>query len=83
MGTYAVGEAARYYYERGKEPPPEAYARFREDALRLYGDVNAQLKALLAARTGGPASSNDSAAPAAPPETAPPTLPAGAAPLNR
>ncbi|MCC6176533.1 MAG: hypothetical protein IT305_14595 [Chloroflexi bacterium] len=47
-GTYAVGEAARYYYERGEKPPPEAIAAFRDEALRLYSTINDQLKARLA-----------------------------------
>jgi uncharacterized protein (DUF697 family) len=91
MGTYAVGEAARYYYERGKAPPPEAYARFREDAQRLYGEVNAQLKALLASRAGGSPPPNGAASAPAPaaPDPVSPTPPApqppttGAAPPNR
>lgn len=50
VGTYIVGEAARYYYERGKEPPPEAIERFREEARRLYGEVNEALKARMRGR---------------------------------
>jgi hypothetical protein len=50
VGTYVVGEAARYYYERGKEPPPEVIAQFRTEARRLYGELNEVLKARLRAR---------------------------------
>jgi uncharacterized protein (DUF697 family) len=52
VGTYVVGEAARYYYERGKEPPPEVLVQFREEARRLYGELNEVLKARLRARAG-------------------------------
>ena len=47
-GTYLVGQAARYYYERGDQPPPEILRSFQADAQRLYRDVNASLKQRLA-----------------------------------
>ncbi|MDP8924213.1 MAG: hypothetical protein M3O34_15220 [Chloroflexota bacterium] len=54
IGTYVVGEAARYYYERGKEPPPEVLVQFREEARRLYAELNEVLKARIRARGGRP-----------------------------
>jgi len=56
VGTYVVGEAARYYYERGKEPPPAALVQFRKEAQRLYGELNAALKARLPGRDADGAS---------------------------
>lgn len=44
LGTYVVGQAARYYYERGDRPPPEMLKQFRDDALRRYATVNDALK---------------------------------------
>jgi uncharacterized protein (DUF697 family) len=43
-GTYVVGEAARYYYEHGRKPPPELLRRLREQGMRRYKDVNDRLK---------------------------------------
>ena len=43
-GTYVVGEAARYYYERGRKPPPETIRLFGQEALRRYREVNDRLK---------------------------------------
>lgn len=43
-GTYVVGQAARYYYERGNGPPPEAIQAFRREARRLYSSLNEALK---------------------------------------
>lgn len=47
VGTYAVGEAARYHYERGSKPPPEAWRTFREQALQRYNEVNERMKGAL------------------------------------
>jgi len=44
LGTYLVGQSARYYYERGNRPPPEVVRGFRADAMRLYTSVNEALK---------------------------------------
>jgi uncharacterized protein (DUF697 family) len=44
VGTYLVGQSARYYYERGNRPPPEAIQGFRAEATRLYATVNDALK---------------------------------------
>ena len=44
IGTYLVGEAARYYYEHGDRPPPEVVRSFQADARRLYQSVNDDLK---------------------------------------
>ena len=44
IGTYVVGEAARYYYERGHKPPPETIRLFGQQALRRYREVNDRLK---------------------------------------
>jgi uncharacterized protein (DUF697 family) len=52
VGTYVVGEAARYYYERGKEPPPEVLVQFRDEARRLYSELNEVLKARIRAGVG-------------------------------
>jgi uncharacterized protein (DUF697 family) len=68
VGTYLVGQAARYYYEQGDKPPPEVLRAFQADARRRYQQVNEILKeqfaggreALLAApaseAAGGPPS---------------------------
>jgi uncharacterized protein (DUF697 family) len=57
VGTYVVGQAARYYYERGHEPTADLLRSFREEALRRYREVNERLK---------PRASNADGAPAAP-----------------
>jgi uncharacterized protein (DUF697 family) len=44
IGTYVVGQAARYYYEHGDKPPPEVLRSFQADARRLYQTVNERLK---------------------------------------
>jgi uncharacterized protein (DUF697 family) len=44
IGTYLVGQAARYYYEHGDHPPPEVLRTFQADARRLYHSVNDDLK---------------------------------------
>jgi uncharacterized protein (DUF697 family) len=44
VGTYVVGQTARYYYEQGHRPPPEVIASFRTEALRRYNTVNDALK---------------------------------------
>ena len=64
VGTYLVGQAARYYYEHGDKPPPEVLRAFQADARRRYQAVNDMLKQ----RFGG----GRKALPAAPPPEAPP-----------
>jgi len=44
IGTYVVGQAARYYYERGDRPPPEVLKQFRDDATKRYATINDVLK---------------------------------------
>jgi uncharacterized protein (DUF697 family) len=44
VGTYTVGQAARYYYERGDQPPPEVIRAIQAEARRRYGTVNETLK---------------------------------------
>ena len=44
VGTYLVGQAARYYYEQGDRPPPEVLRSFQVDAKRLYEGLNDLLK---------------------------------------
>lgn len=44
LGTYTVGQAARYYYERGDAPPPDVIRQFQAEARRRYVAVNAALK---------------------------------------
>jgi uncharacterized protein (DUF697 family) len=44
LGTYTVGQAARYYYERGDAPPPEVLREFQTEARRLYRTLNDLLK---------------------------------------
>jgi uncharacterized protein (DUF697 family) len=44
VGTFLVGQAARYYYEHGDKPPPEVLRAFQGDARRLYQTVNDLLK---------------------------------------
>jgi uncharacterized protein (DUF697 family) len=44
VGTYLVGQTARYYYERGDRPPPDVLRSFQAEARRRYSDVNAALK---------------------------------------
>jgi hypothetical protein len=51
LGTYIVGQSARYYYERGHRPPPDVMHDFRSEALRLYGSINDVLKQRLGARS--------------------------------
>ena len=36
VGTYVVGEAARYYYDEGRKPPQELLKRFSAEGSRLY-----------------------------------------------
>ena len=36
VGTYLVGQAARYYYEQGDKPPPEVLRSFQASARRRY-----------------------------------------------
>jgi uncharacterized protein (DUF697 family) len=49
LGTYVVGQAARYYYERGDAPPPEMLREFQAEAKRRYTAIND----LLRQRLGG------------------------------
>ncbi len=44
LGTYVVGQSARYYYERGDKPTADVVQGFRAEALRLYASVNDALK---------------------------------------
>jgi uncharacterized protein (DUF697 family) len=44
VGTYTVGQAARYYYERGDRPPPELLRSFQDEARRRYRGVNEALR---------------------------------------
>lgn len=44
LGTYTVGQAARYYYERGDAPPPEIIREFQAEARRRYRAINDALK---------------------------------------
>jgi uncharacterized protein (DUF697 family) len=44
MGTYLVGQTARYYYERGDHPPPEVLRSFQAEARALYTRFNDRLK---------------------------------------
>jgi uncharacterized protein (DUF697 family) len=44
VGTYVVGQAARYYYERGDRPTPEVLQSFKDEAMRRYRSVNDLLK---------------------------------------
>jgi uncharacterized protein (DUF697 family) len=55
LGTYVVGQSARYFYERGDHPPPEAMQGFRAEATRLYRSVNDALKQRLGAGSPSPA----------------------------
>lgn len=43
VGTYVVGEAARYYYERGEKPTAETLREIGRQALQRYQQVNARL----------------------------------------
>jgi hypothetical protein len=55
FGTYTVGQAARYYYERGDRPTPEVLRAFQADARRLYANLNDALKRRLTGGRGMPA----------------------------
>jgi uncharacterized protein (DUF697 family) len=44
VGTFVVGQAARYYYERGDRPPPDVLRSFQVEARRLYASFNESLK---------------------------------------
>lgn len=44
VGTYLIGQTARYYYERGDRPPPDVIRSFQAEARRRYADVNTALK---------------------------------------
>lgn len=52
LGTYVVGQSARYYYERGDAPPPEVLNNFQAEARRLYASVNDALKERLGGKRG-------------------------------
>jgi len=44
VGTYVVGQAARYFYEQGDRPSPEVLRSFQADAWLRYQSVNDLLK---------------------------------------
>jgi uncharacterized protein (DUF697 family) len=44
VGTYLVGQVARYYYEQGDRPPPEVLRTFQAEARRRYNEVNDALR---------------------------------------
>jgi uncharacterized protein (DUF697 family) len=54
VGTYLVGQAARYYYEQGDRPPPEVLRAFQADARRRYEGLNDLLKARFSGRRALP-----------------------------
>jgi uncharacterized protein (DUF697 family) len=54
VGTYLVGQAARYYYEHGDRPPPEVLRAFQAEARRLYTSFNESLKQRFAGGRGLP-----------------------------
>lgn len=68
FGTYTIGQAARYYYERGDQPPPQVLRAFQADARQLYADLNDALKRRFAGGRGTPALSP----PTSEPEASPP-----------
>jgi len=43
VGTFVVGETARFYYEHGAAPPPAVVARFRSEGARMYQQVAGRL----------------------------------------
>jgi uncharacterized protein (DUF697 family) len=43
VGTYLVGQMARYYYSTGERPAPELVKRFQEDGARLARELAARL----------------------------------------
>lgn len=60
VGTYLVGQAARYYYEHGDKAPPEVLRSFQDEARRRYQSINEMLKQ----RFAGPATALPAPAPA-------------------
>ncbi|MFN8634384.1 MAG: hypothetical protein U0893_11060 [Chloroflexota bacterium] len=54
-GTYVVGQAARYYYERGDLPSPALMQSFQAEARRRYETVNDSLKVRFGGRRTPPA----------------------------
>lgn len=44
LGTYLVGQSARYFYERGDAPPPDVLREFQAEAKRRYASINEALK---------------------------------------
>lgn len=44
VGTYTVGQIARFYYDSGYRPPPDAARRFRDQGVRLFKGVGERLK---------------------------------------
>ncbi|MCC7106303.1 MAG: hypothetical protein IT307_14270, partial [Chloroflexi bacterium] len=46
VGTYTVGQMARYYYAEGVKPGTATVARFQEEGARRFGDVVERLKRL-------------------------------------
>ena len=72
VGTYLVGQAARYYYEQGDKPPPEVLRSFQADARRRYQQVNEMLKERFAGGRKALPAGDASEAPAGPPSDASP-----------
>jgi uncharacterized protein (DUF697 family) len=44
MGTFVVGELARYYFVHGRKPPPELVGELRQEGLRMAREALARLK---------------------------------------
>jgi len=44
MGTFVVGEMARYYFKHGRKPPPELVGELRDEGARLARETLARLK---------------------------------------
>ena len=61
VGTFLVGQAARYYYEHGDRPPPDVLRSFQSEARRRYQTLNETLKRRFAgsARALPPAAAPD------------------------
>ncbi len=43
VGTFVVGQIARFYYEHGRRPTREAVARFRDEGARLFAQLATRL----------------------------------------
>jgi hypothetical protein len=46
VGTYTVGQMARYYYAEGIKPGAKTVAQFQQEGARRFGDVVERLKRL-------------------------------------